>query len=333
MIIAGAGIVGLSSAWRLRGCGIPVTVFDAGAVGSEASWSGAGMLAPGGEMEEASPLTEMAMRGLQLYPQFVAELRGESGLPVDYRQCGAMEVALTDEDAEVLERRAARQARLGIHSESAVFPGSVSARFFPDDALVNPRDVVAALRLMCARRGVRILEHERVLEIRPDGSGVRTSKGVYEDEGALICAGAWSSELAGARAPESMPVRGHLISYAADPGRLQTILRHGHTYLLQRETGSLIAGSSTEYAGFDRTIDESVVASVHSRATRLLPYLRGLRPSDRWIGFRPGIAGGQPAIGRIDNTKIWTAYGHYRNGILLAPDTARRIAESVASVL
>ena len=331
MIIAGAGIIGLSCAWRLSLCGSPVTVFDAGAAGSEASWAGAGMLAPGGEMEEASLLTEMALESLALYPEYVEELREASGLAIDYRRCGALEVALTEPEAAALEHRAARQVNLGIPSQSAVFPGSISARFFPEDALVNPRDVLAALRVVCIRQGVRLQEHERVLEILPGGSGVKTAKGRYENDSVLICAGAWSSELAPAGSPVARPVRGHLISYPAEAGRLETILRHKNTYLLQRETGSLVAGASTEHVGFDRTLDESVVQTIHSRASRLLPWLADREPSERWLGFRPGIAGGIPAIGRVEGTSIWTAYGHYRNGILLAPDTARRIVASVLS--
>jgi len=145
----------------------------------------------------------------------------------------------------------------------------------------------------------------------------------------LICAGAWSSELIRAELPQAMPVRGHLISWKGEAGQLGTILRHQNTYLLQRETGSLVAGASTEQVGFDRTIDEGIVRTIHARASRLLPWLAAMEPAERWLGFRPGIGGGIPAIGRVDGTRIWTAYGHYRNGILLAPDTARRIVESV----
>jgi glycine oxidase len=233
-----------------------------------------------------------------------------------------------------LDRRAARQSTIGIHSQSTRYPGSVAARFYPDDALVNPRDVMAALRTACLRNGVSIHEHEPVVEILPDGSGVRTVRGSYRDDGVLIAAGAWSSHVACGLAsrfpiPKAMPVRGHLIAYRAQAGMLGTILRHETTYLLQRDTGSLIAGSSTEHVGFDRTIDESIVQAIHARASQLMPALASMNPAESWNGFRPGIEGGIPRIGRIEGTAIWTAFGHYRNGILLAPDTARRIEESV----
>ena len=233
-----------------------------------------------------------------------------------------------------LERRAARQSAVGIRSESTCHPGAAAARFYPDDALVNPRDVTAALRIVCLRTGVSIHEHEPVIEIFPDGSGVRTSQASYRDEGVLIAAGAWSTQLASIfPVPAAVPVRGHLIAYEAGAAMLGTILRHENTYLLQRGTGWLVAGASTEFAGFDRAIDENVVQAIHSRTSRLLPRLAAMKPAQRWLGFRPGIEGGIPAIGRIEGTAVWTAFGHYRNGILLAPETARRIEQSVLGLI
>jgi glycine oxidase len=330
MIIAGAGIIGLSCAWRLARCKIPVTIFDAGTAGGEASWAGAGMLAPGGEMDEPSSLTQMALRSLSIYPKFVDELREESALDIDFRRCGAMELAMSDEEAAALDLRAHRQAAIGISSERAKYPGVDYARFFPDDATVDPRQVTAALRQACIRNAVTLIEGEPVLEILEQGSGVETARGVYKDDGVLIAAGAWSSDLASPfKQPATKPVRGHLVSYDVRPGLLDTILRHRATYLLQRTSGALVAGATTEYVGFDRTLDDNAIRDITTRASRLLPALAAIEPSARWVGFRPGIEGDTPRIGRVEGTRVWTAYGHYRNGILLAPDTAERITESV----
>jgi glycine oxidase len=241
-----------------------------------------------------------------------------------------LEVALNERETTELERRAARQSAIGIRSEPACYAEAVAARFYPDDALVNPRNIVAALRTGCLRSGVSIHEHEPVVEIFPDGSGVRTLRDTYRDDGVLIAAGAWSSQF-GLPLPVTVPVRGHLIAYEAEPGMLGTILRHENTYLLQRDSGFLIAGSSTERVGFDRAIDEGVVQAIHTRASRLVSRLAAMEPAQRWNGFRPGIEGGVPAIGRVDGAAIWTAFGHYRNGILLAPDTARRIEQLVVA--
>src|ERR1700722_7489419 len=146
MIVTGAGIIGLSCAWRLAHCKIPVTIFDARAAGNEASWAGAGMLAPGGEMDQVSPLVEMALSSLGMYPEFIAALQEASGVTIDYQRRGAVELALDDSEALELERRAARQSAMGIRSESMTDAGSRPARCYPDDAVVNPRDVIGALR-------------------------------------------------------------------------------------------------------------------------------------------------------------------------------------------
>ncbi|MDE3195280.1 MAG: FAD-dependent oxidoreductase, partial [Acidobacteriota bacterium] len=111
---------------------------------------------------------------------------------------------------------------------------------------------------------------------------------------------------------------------------LGPILRERHTYLMQRSSGLLVAGSTTEHVGFEREIDERAVADIVMRARTLLPELPDEPPCLTWNGFRPAIAAEMPRIGRIEGTSVWTAYGHYRNGILMAPETARMIAAMVA---
>ena len=73
--VAGAGIIGLSIAWRLAQRGFSVSVYDQGSVGAEASWAGAGMLSPGGEIDEPSELATLALESRRLYSSFV----GRSG--------------------------------------------------------------------------------------------------------------------------------------------------------------------------------------------------------------------------------------------------------------
>src|SRR5271169_5303526 len=96
VIIVGGGIIGGSIAWRLAQAGAAVMLVDAGELGGEASWAGAGMLAPGGEIAGRTPWAEFTLESLALYPAFVEELESETGLGIDYRRCGALEVARTE---------------------------------------------------------------------------------------------------------------------------------------------------------------------------------------------------------------------------------------------
>ncbi|MDQ6663415.1 MAG: FAD-dependent oxidoreductase, partial [Acidobacteriota bacterium] len=329
------GIIGMSIAWRLARRRLQVMVLDTGAIGGEASWAGAGMLAPGGEIEQRSAWSDFALESLQLYPAFVEELESESGLKIDFRHSGAQDLAFNEAEWDELTARAARQSALGI--ASSPIPGE-QALFYPGDAIVDPRDVVQSLRCACLARGVEIREHEAVTRVEAHRSGqdvdVHSARGRYTAGSAVLSAGAWSGSAPlfiddrPCPIPRSFPIRGHLLGYELPPHSLGPILRHGHTYILQRASGFTIAGSSTENAGFNRDIDPAVVADIHRRAVRILPQLSNPTP---WLGFRPATESLTPEIGRVPNSNVWLAYGHYRNGILLAPATARRIARDITS--
>jgi glycine oxidase len=339
-IVIGAGIVGGSIAWRLAQAGMAVTLLDAGALGGEASWAGAGMLAPGGEFARQTPFARFAIESLGLYPAFVQELASEARARIDYRRCGAVEIACTEAEwRDLLERREAQQA-LGIRSSTRTGAfGAAGALFYPDEAIVDPRDVTRALRCVCQVRQVRILERTRVLRIslaahRVD---VETSAAPLSAAAAVLAAGAWSGAIPVTLGGEpveitpTFPVRGHLLGYTLPPGSLRPILRRAHTYLLQRAGGFTIAGTSSEQAGFDRELDPAIIAGIHARACELMPRLRNAPEPQAWLGFRPATADFEPCIGRLNGTPLWLAYGHYRNGILLAPATARRVSREMTS--
>jgi len=331
-IIVGGGIVGGAIAWRLAQAGAAVTLLDAGVLGGEASWAGAGMLAPGGEFAGRTLWAEFALESLALYPAFVAELESEAGLGIDYRRCGAAEIARTEAEWQDLLARRTAQAEMGIRAE--VTAGGL---FYPDDALVDPRDVTRALRCACEKRGVRIHERTRALAVRvtAERAEVETSGGALRGSAAVLAAGAWSGAIpvfgedVPIEIPATFPVRGHLLRYALEPGSVGPILRHGHTYVMQRSSGFTIAGTSSEQVGFNREPDPRIVADIRARAGDLLPRLRSAADPTAWLGFRPATEGFEPVIGRLADTCLWLAYGHYRNGILLAPGTAGRVAAEI----
>jgi glycine oxidase len=163
--IAGAGLIGMSLAWRLAQAGFRVSVFDRGEVGSEASWAGAGMLSPGGEVDRACPLASLALESRRMYREFVRELEQSSGREIDYQECGALDLAYSEEELGDLKARAGVQQSLGIESKPLTaeqirrfWPivrtdGLAGGRFYPEDGLVNPRDTMAALCVVCRPTG------------------------------------------------------------------------------------------------------------------------------------------------------------------------------------
>ncbi|HVN05318.1 MAG TPA: FAD-dependent oxidoreductase [Bryobacteraceae bacterium] len=334
VIIIGAGIIGGSIAWRLAQAGAAVTLLDAGTFGAEASWAGAGMLAPGGEFAQRSQWAEFALASLAMYPAFVEELRSETGLPIDYRTCGEIEIARNDSEWQELRARRATQQEAGIRSEF-----TERGLFYPDEAVVDPRQVMDALRRACEQRGVEIREQTRAIAVRTaDGqTEVETTSGKLTGSAAVLAAGAWAGEIpvhgphGRIETPVSFPVRGYLFGFSLPPGSMGPVLRHGHTYVTQRSNGYTIAGTSSEQVGFNREIDAQVIADIRARVFDLVPELRAAGEPEIWLGFRPATPGFEPAISRLPDVPVWLAYGHYRNGILMAPATAARIAKEITS--
>ena len=342
--IIGGGIIGISIAWRLAQKGFRVTVLEQNTIGGEASWAGAGMLAPGGEIDGPSPLASLAIESRRLYGSFVRELEDASGFAIDYQECGGLDLAYAPEEWEELQARAGRQSALGIESKpltpkqvTTFWPRIrpeklVGARFYSGDAIVNPREVVLALAAACRKHGVEVRQNcaARTIAIHNDAVEIQTSRNHFTFSAAVLAAGAWSSSisLTGVPAqPLAEPIKGHIIGYHQPDQTCNTILRHGHTYLLQRASGLLIAGASVEHAGFDRQIDPRRVATLAAEAASLLPHLSETEPTETWIGFRPGSD--SLHIGPWNSDRLYLAYGHFRNGILLAPVTANRIASAL----
>ncbi|MCC6394312.1 MAG: glycine oxidase ThiO [Bryobacterales bacterium] len=349
ILIAGAGIIGASLAWQLARKGCRVLVCDAGKPGGEASWAGAGMLAPASEYEKPGEWLDFALHSLALYREFVRRLEEDSGVGIEFSQCGSLEIASGEKEFSLLRDRAIRQRQSGIETQifpPAELPGRVprlapsagGAVFYPNDGQVDPRTVSEALRAALSRRGVELRKQTRVANLYPHASGVDVRLGNGETVSttmAVICAGAWSSQIAvaGYSLVEAFPVKGHLVGYRLPPGTLPHVIRCGRTYIVQRTTGYTIAGSSEERAGFDRNVDAGIVSEIHEAAVRLAPGLLPARPDDAWTGFRPATALPHPLIEQLGESPVWLAYGHYRNGILLAPATAERLTKVLTASL
>lgn len=316
--VVGAGIIGSSIARRLAMGGRKVRLIDARGAGSGATHAAAGMLAPGGECDTDSVWLRLGRRSLALYPGWVRELEAETGLAIDFSIGGALEWSDSDTGPSALALRCERQRLLGIACEMRG-----DAAFYPEDGAVDPRSLYPALRASCLRLGVEIVEDQRVERI-DDGDGP-----------VVMAAGAWSGDIpvfSGGRRlelPRTVPVKGHLIAYSLAPGSLPYIFRRGHSYIVQRANGFTIAGASSEQIGFDETLDPERCAEIRELAGRLWPELLRHTPCDAWTGLRPLSETGEPVIGPVEGTAVWLAYGHYRNGILLAPVTAEIVAGGI----
>lgn len=335
VVIVGAGIIGCAIARELASRGINATVIDDRPIAGGATQASAGMLAPHVEAHEGGPLLELGLRSLDLYQPWVFAVMRESGLDVEYRLIGTLEVALTAERAVALRRDGG--VRGGWLEPAAV------ARAYPDltatagalttehHGYVAAPQLAAALARAAERQGA-CFERARAIAIVPQADALRvtTSAGVHVTPTVVLAAGAWTNAIQGVRTPPVRPVRGQLLQLEWPWRPLPTIVWGPDCYVVPRLDGSILVGATVEDVGFDERITEEGIGALLTAACDLLPVLKKARVIDARVGLRPATPDGLPAIGPDRGVPgVIHATGHYRNGILLAPITARVIGDFI----
>jgi glycine oxidase len=344
--ILGAGLIGLAIAHELAKRGASVRVMDAGEPAAGASWAGAGMLAPDTEALASPIMRALCVRSLTLYPAFVEELRAESGVDAWLRLDGVLELAMSHEDADRLRAHVAALLRDGVPArwleradvvtlEPATAGSIFGASLIEREGHVDNRRLGRALLAACERLGVKIDGNMGVPAIEADQRrvrGVRTPQGFFAAPTVINATGAWAGTLDGvppsARVPVR-PVKGQMLSLAMPRGLVRRVVWYGGGYVVPRSDGRLLVGATVENAGFDVRVTADGISRILEGALAALPALRDLAISETWAGLRPGTPDGLPYIGRTTLEGYFVASGHYRNGILLVPVTARAIGDVV----
>lgn len=341
--IVGGGAIGCSIALRLAKAGLRVLVLERSRPGSEASSAAAGILAPRAESEGPGPFFDLCVKSAEAYPELASELRADTGIDVAHLRCGLLEVATDPESAQTLAHRAGWLRQGGVAAESltpaearrlepALGPGAIAALHLPDDQQVDNRLLVRALYAAAARAGAHF-RTDLVLEIVTKGgkvAGLQTLSGFVAAPQVVAAAGAWSSFLTGGgEALPIEPVRGQMVELFLESRLFQRVIMGAGGYVVPRSDGRVIAGSTDERVGFERSVTPQGIGHVLNAAKTLVPSLREAPIRGVWTGFRPATPDQLPLLGRFGPEGLFVATGHYRNGILLTPITARLISDLV----
>lgn len=340
-LIIGAGIVGLASARRLAMAGRHVVVLDQGIPGGEASNAAAGLLAPQIEAAGHGPLLALALRGRDIYPALVDELR-DAGHRIELDRGGVALVALDDARAAELAAVAEAPApgatvewldRATLERRQPhVGPEARGALLAHGDGCVDNVALCAALATDGLRRGVRFeaAEAHELLIHRGRVVGIRTSAGERRAPVIVIAAGAWSARLAGLPRPLPVrPMRGQMIAVAWPEAVPRSILFGQGAYVVPRG-GEALLGSTMEDVGFDKATTRPGIARIRSETERLIPALRDAAPLRVWAGLRPMTPDTHPILGFDPEVQgLLYATGHGRNGILLGPLTGDIVAQLI----
>ncbi|HKS09294.1 MAG TPA: glycine oxidase ThiO [Pyrinomonadaceae bacterium] len=347
VVIIGGGVIGLTIARALAQRGVrDVCVIERSALGAEASFAAGGMLAPQVEANGRDEFFELACRSRDLYAEFAEALREETGVDVELDSTGTLYVALNEGDLIEIETRCEWQTKAGLvvekltpqqarELEPCIAESVRGALRFPRDIQVENRRLVNALVNSVNKLGVSIVTDTNVAKINVERgrvTGVQTSRGSISCQTIIVAAGTWSSGIENARTPKIDPVRGQMICFDAKPQLTRHVIYSPRGYLVPRHDGRLLAGSTSENAGFTKQVTAGGISHILANAHEISPNISTLPITDTWSGLRPRAADGLPVLGpcgEIDG--LFYATGHYRNGILLAPVTGELIAEAVVA--
>jgi glycine oxidase len=346
--IIGGGVIGLAIARALALRGVrDVLLIERNTLGGESSSAAAGMLAPQAEANRAHEFFYLTCRSRDLYPEFASALLDETGIDIELETTGTLYLAFTAADAEELERRYAWQtkAKLPIEKlsidavrelEPALSEDVRGALKFPLDTQVENRRLISALASANEKLGVRLETGTEVTSLKIERDrirGIETSRGFIAADSVVIAGGAWSSLLAADKAlpnPRIKPVRGQMLCLEANPQIARHVIYSPRGYLVPRRDGRLLAGSTTEQAGFEKRVTAAGIHSILSAALEISPRIAALPLTDSWAGLRPRAADTLPVLGPCaEIAGLFYATGHYRNGILLAPVTGELIAAAI----
>jgi glycine oxidase len=333
VLILGGGVIGLTTAYFLAREGLRVEVVDRGDFGQEASWAGAGILAPGNPGCARTPIDQLRAHGVTLYPALSAELRERTGIDNGYARCGGLEFVPPGEEStdqewrsegitfEVLNDKDVSRLEPAVTAQGIVY-------LLPDMAqLRNPRHL-KALQAGCVSLGVRLHPGWPVHGFEQQGdrlTAIKSVSGRLQAERFLLAAGAWTDGLLTQLGwqPGIHPVRGQIALLHPDAPLFRRVLLLGPRYLVPRSDGRILIGSTEEDAGYDKRTTARAIRDLLDLGCSLVPALADVPLERCWAGLRPGSPDGCPFLGLVPGFKnLFVAAGHFRAGIQLAPATA-----------
>lgn len=333
-IIIGAGAVGLASALELLQAGYRVTMVERGAAGQEASWAGGGIMSPLCPWDYGEPVTRLALRGMDRLGDVAAQLHAATGIDPEYRRSGMLVLPPYRRQQALSWCAEHRFPVEEIALDALMPPLRGEALLLPEVAQVrNPR-LLNALRRRVGMLGGTLLEHCEVqgFEIVAGRiAALRTSQGRLEAGAFVVTAGAWSRELLGeyALGMDIRPIRGQILLFRFETPPFRHILLKQNLYLIPRDDGHVLAGSTLEDAGFDRSI------TAEARDT-LMQGIRDIFPGwqaelvRQWSGFRPGTPDNIPVIGRHPQlANLYANTGHFRYGVTMSLASAELLRNAI----
>ncbi|MHB1512047.1 MAG: glycine oxidase ThiO [Acidiferrobacter sp.] len=337
IVVVGGGVIGLLTARELALAGHEIRLFDQGRLGREASWAAGGILSPLHPWRYPDPVTHLAKASMAAYPALCESLARATGIDPEWTPSGLMRLG-EDEGAEARRWAERFAVPLESHRLADVCPDrgiDGAGLWMPAVAQVRSPRLLQALEAELRALKVAVHEEAEVVGItreRTRLTGIVANGETVAASQVVVCGGAWTRGLLeryGLALPVR-PMRGQMIVIQTPAGFLKPMILKAARYLVPRRDGAVLVGSTMESVGFVKETTEAAREDLIAAAYDICPELAAYPVTHQWAGLRPSSPEGVPFIGEHPEIRgLIVNTGHFRNGIVLAPASARLAADLV----
>lgn len=341
-LVVGGGVIGMMLARELATSGAQVTLVDKSACAQESSWAGGGIVSPLYPWRYKTPVTALATWSQSSYVHLAQELIEETGYDPELRQKGMFMVSVEDADDAILWAEQNHRPMTTVDAdflyqkEPHLKPGFKQALWMPEVASIrNPRLGRSLRQSLEVRDNITVLERKGLEELIIENGqvkGINTAKGPVLADKTILATGAWSGDLLkplGVEMPVE-PVHGQMMLFKAPVGLVNRVVLADGRYVIPRNDGRVLVGSTLEYIGYEKRTTEDAYAALHQTAVNIVPELAEYKVEHHWSGLRPGSPEGVPYIGAVPGYEgLYVNAGHFRNGLVLAPASTRLLADTL----
>ncbi len=344
--IIGAGVSGLLSALEFSEQGCEVSIFDQQSVGKAASWAGGGILSPMYPWRYPQAVNELAKFGKALYQQWNEKIFPISKIDFQIHETGMLIFDETDfeigleyknkfqepmQHAEYLQQEQLEQVNPHIaeHFKHAIY--------FPELANIrNPRLLQSIEKYLKIQPNVHFHENTPIEHFHFENDQIKSiqdqSGQHYFADQYVLTTGAWSAKWAEQLELNIpvVPVQGQMLLFKTPENWLPTMCMNNVMYLIPRQDGHILCGSSVAHVGFDTTPTIETKQNILNACFEMVPELANFPIEKQWAGLRPSSPDGIPYIGKMpDISNLWANFGHYRNGLCMGPASAKLLRQLI----
>lgn len=343
-IVIGGGISGMLTSYFLLRKGMHVCLVESGICGKESSWAGGGIISPLYPWQESRITSNLTNHSLNLYPSIIHSIEKKTSIQSDFTKTGIMFTNLPDSEKESIFKWATefgRRAYILNKNQTKSFEPQISddlneSIVLPDiNSVRNPRLCKGLRQYLCTEKRMLILENteaKKIIEENKSCKGVITKEGELLSDNIVITTGAWSNKLLLDLNInlKIKPIAGQMIALKSNNVKLSTIILNNGFYLIPRNDGLIIAGSTLENTEFNKPITIDAQNKILDGLKNVVPAIESTPILHHWCGLRPSSPNNYPYVGPIISHKgLFINAGHFRNGLTLAPATAEIISNII----